>query len=189
MPGAEEMIGRIIADAKVSETAAVGRTPTSKAHAITPDDVATIDREAEVFTRHLVGEVPNEYVRKAYREATIARGLASDEDFSPFDRATLRLARRGALWTRFADSYCALFHRHGALRRKLILLLAILEHTAPYSERFDRPAVRGPVGSSLVLMLRGAGSVLSLMAGTALLLPARLLSPKQSADTPQGRQQ
>lgn len=189
MPGVDEMIGRVIAESKITQAAAVGRASAFEPDAITAAEASTIDREAEVFARYLVSEAPNEYVRSAYHKATIARGLASDEAFSPFDRATLRMARRGALWTRFADSYCALFHRHGALRRKLILLLAILEHTAPYSERFDRPAVRGPIGRSLILMLRGASSVFSLLAGTLLLLPARLLSPRQSADTARGRQQ
>jgi hypothetical protein len=129
-----------------------------------------------VFTRYLTNQTTTEYVAKQYRMALAARGLAKDDDFSAFDRVTLNLASRGLVWTRFADAYCAIFRRHGVLRRRLILLMAIVEHTAPYSDRFDRPIPRSVIGLVSFLFLQGIQFTLSLMVGIALLLPAHLLS-------------
>ena len=106
---------------------------------IAPCDLATIDRECAVFTRYLVGQPHTDYIHKQYEMAVLARDLANDAEFAAFDRRTLNFARRNVFFTRVTDAYCAIFHRHGVLRRKLILLLAILEHAAPTADRFDRP--------------------------------------------------
>jgi len=140
-----------------------------------------IDREVDVFSRYLVNEAPTDYIRKQYSVAVVARRLVNDDELSTFDRATLNLARRHVSFTRFTDAYCTIFHRHGVMRRKLTLLLAILEHTAPIATQFDRPKVRGPVSAVANLLVQGATFSLSLIAGTLLLLPAQLLSLKQAA--------
>ena len=121
--------------------------------AIAPCDLAAIDRECDVFTRYLVGQPPTDYIHKQYEMAVLARDLANDAEFAAFDRRTLRFARRNVFFTRVADAYCAIFHRHGVLRRKLILLLAILEHTTPTAARFDWPKNRGSIGVATNLLL------------------------------------
>ena len=131
--------------------------------------------ELVVFTRYLTNMVPTEYVGEQYRMALLAHNLARDADFSAFDRLTLNLARRGVLCTRFADAHCAIFRRHGAMRRRLILLMAILEHVAPYSDGFDRPIPRSIIGSCAGLLLQGVQFTLSFLMGAALLLPAQLV--------------
>ena len=103
----------------------------SKGSAAVAPGERSINRECDVFSRYLISQPPTDYILRQYEMAVVSRNLANDAEFSAFDRRTLRLARRNVFFTRLADAYCALFHRHGALRRKLILLLAILEHTAP----------------------------------------------------------
>jgi hypothetical protein len=146
-----------------------------------------LDREVDVFSRYLLSEAPTKYVRDQYCMAVAARGLAKDDNLSAFDRATLNLARRHALFTRFADAYCSIFHRHGVLRRKLVLLVAILEHTASSAGQFDKPKIRRPLSIGVNLLVQSAISGLSLVAGTLLLLPAALLSRKQTSPDCQGR--
>jgi hypothetical protein len=156
----------------VSKTASVHlKTATRAPIALAPVD---LDRECEIFSRYLVSQQPTAYIRKEYKAALIARDLANDGDFSAFDRRTLRLARHNVLFARFADAYCALFHRQGVLRRKLVLLLAILEHTAPTATRFDAPKSRGRVGVSVNLFLAGIDFGLSMIMGVLLLLPFHL---------------
>jgi nucleoside-diphosphate-sugar epimerase len=146
-----------------------------------------LDRtEVVVFTRYLTRLAPSEYIARQYRNALHARGLAKDSDFSVFDRLTLRLARRGTLYTRIVDAYCAVFCRCGPLRRRLILLMAIVEHTAPYSDIFDRPAPNSPIVLGAVLLLRGLQFALYLLIGTALLSPAHLLSRYQTGRKAKG---
>jgi len=107
--------------------------------------------------------------------AAATHGLASDEEFSCFDRATLKLARSGRMFGRWADAYCALFHRAGALRRKLVVLAAILEHVAPTSEAFDRVEPRALASMVLSLAAYGLISAVSLLLGAVVLAPASVL--------------
>jgi hypothetical protein len=142
--------------------------------------VATIRRECEVFAHYLVGQPPTDYIRKQYELAAIARDLADDVEFTAFDRTTLRCARRNVFFTRAADAYCAIFHRHGILRRKLILLLAILEHAAPTAARFDRPQNRGSVGIATNCLFLAMSFGLSLLEGIFMLLPSHLFWRNQA---------
>jgi hypothetical protein len=75
---------------------------------------------------------------------------------------------------RSADAYCAIFHRRGALRRKLIVLAAILEHVAPTSEVFDRVEPRHVAFTALSLVRYGWMSAVSLLLGALILLPASI---------------
>jgi hypothetical protein len=98
-----------------------------------PSDAApALDREAleaecAVFARHLAGVDPPAYVVATYlraHEPGRNGPLASpDEEEDPL----VHFARGGAWSVRLADAWAAAFDRAGPLRRKLILLLAILE--------------------------------------------------------------
>lgn len=150
------------------------RTETKRSNVIVPRDVATITRECEVFTHYLVGQLPTDYIRKQYGMAALARNLANNAEFTAFDRTTLRFARRNVFFTRVADAYCAIFYRHGILRRKLILLLAILEHTAPTAAQFELPKNSGSIEMATNLLREGICFLLSLLAGVFLLPPFHL---------------
>ena len=83
-----------------------------------------LERECRVFTRYLVGREPSEYVRAKYADAhTIVPAYAT---LDAFHRRLLGIARTGPAFTRLADAYTRAFAPRGALRKKLILLLAIL---------------------------------------------------------------
>jgi hypothetical protein len=122
-----------------------------------------------------VGGPSSDYIEERYTLATHAYGLANDEDFSCFDRAALKFARRGRIFARWADAYCAFFSRSGALRRKLVLLTAILEHVAPTNEAFDRPNPSGVARAVFSLAAYGLTSALSLLLGAVVLLPVGVL--------------
>lgn len=179
MHSVEETIATLVAN-----KASLNNRSTAKGStAIARCDLATIDRECDVFTRYLVSQPPTDYIHKQYEMAVLARDLANDAEFAAFDRRTLRFARRNIFFTRVADAYCAIFHRHGVLRRKLILLLAILEHTTPTAARFDWPKNRGSIGVATNLLLLGMSFGLSLLAGIFLLLPSHLFSRNQAERT------
>jgi hypothetical protein len=135
----------------------------------------TTDRECEIFSRYLVGLRPTDYLREQYDLALRARHLANEAELAAFDRRTLGFACRSVFFTRVADAYCAIFHRHGALRRKLVLLLAILEHAPPTASRFDRPRIHGPIGVATNLLLLSVYFVLLLLLGIILLSPYHFL--------------
>jgi hypothetical protein len=104
---------------------------------------ATLLRECRVFCRHLSGEAPEPIVIQKYLQAH-ACGVVEPRRGTPaLDRWLVRIARTGTLAARWADAYAALFSRRGLLRRKLILLLAILE-TVPRTSRMIASTSRMP---------------------------------------------
>jgi NADH dehydrogenase len=131
-----------------------------------------LDTECDVFTTYLAGRTANDYVRAKYRGAhAVSAALA---DSGAFDRFLVRFARAGSLFTRLADAYAALFTPASLLRRKLVLLLAILETCPPYFQQFDAPLGGTAVGAVLRLFATGLGAGLSLIVGSLLLLPVRI---------------
>lgn len=130
-----------------------------------------VDREVRVFTRHLIGVEPDAFVRDAYRQA-LAR-VPALQPKSAFDALLLARAGRGRRWARVADAYAALFARDSALRRRLVMTLAILETRAPFHQRLDAPAGPPGIASWLRVGVRVAGAVLAACAGALVFLPAR----------------
>jgi hypothetical protein len=136
-------------------------------------DAAALERECAVFTRHLVGAEPTPYVVRQYAAAHAVRPdtFAAPSGFGAF---AVRLAHTSAFGARMADAHCRLFAPRGVLRRKLVLLLAILETTPPFHGDFD--AVRGaPTAQVLALGVGAAAWLVALLLGTIVLLPARLV--------------
>jgi len=132
-------------------------------------DAPAGDRECDAFTRHLVGQPPDEITRAAYRQAVAT--VAALQPVGRQDRAILAFARRHALATRLADSWSALFSRSSVLRKRLVMLLAILESHAPTHAAIDRPAGGSPAGAVTMLLLRGLLAVLLLVVGTIVMIP------------------
>jgi hypothetical protein len=131
------------------------------------------DRECVALTGYLLGSAPDGYVKRKYSEAhAIVDGLAPKDAFDAF---LLRFALRHPVCTRLADAYVRVFRPGCALRRKLILLLAILESCSPSYRVIDMPV--GGSGPLLFirLALRGAVSVASFVVGSLFLIPARLV--------------
>lgn len=181
MHSVEETIATLVAEKASSGSGATGEDAVARC------DMAAINRECEVFAHYLVGQSPTDYIREQYEIATLARDLANDSKFIAFDRRTLRFARRSVFFARVADAYCAIFRRHGILRRKLILLLAILEHAAPTAARFDSPMNRGLIGIATNVTLLAISFGLSLLAGIFLLLPSHLFAGRFQAKRTLGK--
>lgn len=102
------------------------------------DDGFDLGRECETLTRYLIDQSPSHGVRGGYLRAHRLAMVAPREGATVADRATLVLARRGGLWTRLADVHARFFLPDGYLRRKLVLLLALLETDAAGRSRADR---------------------------------------------------
>ena len=126
-----------------------------------------------MFTQYLLAREPTPYVRQQYAAAHQVRADAL-QPASRFDTITVAFARRGSFWARVADAYCRLFRPRGALRQKLVLLLAILEVSPPFYRDVDE--VRGPPLLQVVIL---AGSALaftvSLLVGGLVLAPLQLV--------------
>ncbi len=141
--------------------------PDSGAPSDASDD--EIDGECTVFVRHLLGRMPDRGTLDAYRKAV--RGVAVLSPGSARDEAVLRFARRGVLATRLADSWAAIFDRKSALRKRLIMLLGILEVRAPMFEHIDRGAGGSPVKAVPLILWQGVVAAVRLVAATLVMTP------------------
>jgi NADH dehydrogenase len=121
-----------------------------------PPAVEPLGDEAAVFCHYLIGREPSEYIRTKYVEAHTA-GPNGPVLRRSFDDRLIAFARGGPGRTRFADAYAAVFSRHGTFRRKLVLLLAILESTREASALVDSPDATSTFRFVLGSIVRLAG--------------------------------
>ena len=140
---------------------------------ISPATPAELDLECDVLTRHLLRRAADAYVRTKYRAAheTLPALRARDA----FDSFLVRFARRGPLFAKLADAYSALFAPASLLRKKLVVLLAILETSSPSHRLIDAPVGGRPLTALLALGATGISAVLGLVAGSLILLPIRVI--------------
>ena len=90
--------------------------------------------ECRVFCQYLTSTEPSDYVSGVYSESSELATEAS----APSDIALLQVARHGPFFARAADAYASVFARRSTLRRRLILLTAILESVGATSDILDK---------------------------------------------------
>ncbi len=99
--------------------------------------LGNLAKECKVFCNYLSNMESGEYVSNKYIGAHV---LGNGEPLfrsTDFDRFLVNFSQRGKFCLRLVDSYTRFFSRNSAFRKKLILLLAILESTYPYHEYID----------------------------------------------------
>lgn len=132
----------------------------------------TLEDEAHAFSLALIGAAPDAYVAAQYARAHQHLPL---QPGTPFDRVLLALAARGPWALRAADGYARIFAPTSALRRKLSVLVAILEAASPSDAAFA--SAEKPRAAVLVqLLLTGVGFALLLGVGVIVLAPIHLAS-------------
>jgi len=133
-----------------------------------------LDRECHVFCTHLIGQPPNDYVRIKYREGNQTHRLEEAAMARPFDRRLVRIARKGPWFSKLADTYAAIFYKPAILRKKLILLLAILESCAPTHRLLDAGQSVGTASYYATLLTKGFGFAFTLLVSTVVFTPWHL---------------
>jgi hypothetical protein len=128
--------------------------------------------EGEFLASYLTGAAPWGYITEKYAQAH--ERTSNYAMFGKFDELLLRFARKGRLCTSIADAYASLAARRSALRRKLILLTAILESCPPDRGLREQTDSESKLLLSLLLAARGLLFVLNLVLGMILLLPFQI---------------
>jgi hypothetical protein len=132
----------------------------------------TLEDEAHAFSLALISAAPDAYVAAQYARAHQHLPL---QPGTPFDRVLLALAARGPWAFRAADGYARIFAPTSALRRKLSVLVAILEAASPSDAAFA--SAEKPRAAVIVqLLLTGVGFALLLGVGVIVLAPIHLAS-------------
>ena len=130
-----------------------------------------LHRECELFCRYLSDLGPTPYITRKYLEGHDR--LPGLMPVNRFDSWLLRFAGRGAVFVRLADAYATVFAPASALRRKLVLVLALLEVSYPHSNTIDAPLYRSRMRLVFGLALDGLLAAAAFLLGALLLVPAR----------------
>jgi hypothetical protein len=133
-----------------------------------------LERECEVFSRCLSGEPPGDYVRQQYLAAHRAGAVEAPGGATPFERAVVTLARLGPGMARALDAHARVFANGSLLRRKLVLLLALLEVRSRHAERIDTPTGSSTFALFAALAWLGLRFVVTVFVTALALLPVRL---------------
>jgi hypothetical protein len=137
-------------------------------------DDKTLNRECSVFSIYLIGQPPSEYVMKKYREAHqtgIFRGGAAQ----PVEDFLVRFASVGPWSTKIIDTYARVFRPFSLVRKKLVLLLAILESCAPTHAYLDSVDSNSTPLLFLQFFHRCLTFVLIVVISVLVILPAELI--------------
>jgi hypothetical protein len=95
--------------------------------------------ECQIFCEYLVHQNPDTYIIQKYQSAHHSGNIPLPKTEHPFEGWLLFVARTHPFLTRLADSYSRFLFPSSILRKKLILLLAILE-SGKHNEGFaDMP--------------------------------------------------
>ena len=130
--------------------------------------------ECEVFCRYLIGEAPSSYVVEQYL-AGISSAVFQDADGSAFDDVLGRFAAKHPLLTGLADAYSRFLRPKSIVRRKLVLLLAILESTS-FATRVDEADDGGVIGFLTQSTMATLGFMGRFATGVAVFFPLQLLT-------------
>lgn len=137
-------------------------------------DLAALERECDVFARYLGASAGDPYVKAQYVAAHEA-GVVELAGTNAFQRRVVSLASSAPWSLRALDVHSRVFANGGLLRRKLVLLLAILETRAPHDAELDTPTAGSHAGLFLRMAWIGLVFVVLLIASTIALAPVALL--------------
>lgn len=137
--------------------------------------MTALDREGRVFSRYLLGAVADDAILDTYAAAVESGSAGPLPEPAAFERLLTRIARISPLTTRTVDVYARHFCPAAPVRKRLILMLAILEsHARPYAVL---DTVDGGGRALVYLRIGGAaiGSLVLLALATVFLSPMRLV--------------
>ncbi len=137
---------------------------------------AEVRAECRAFARMLAEVDASDYILRSYVRLLPTSDISAETRNRLVERALLGVARQGALAARVADGYARFFLPHSLFRRRLVLMLAILE-SSPTSERPLNSSAEGSILSvGLGLMMTGMASMTCSVVGLVLFGPLHLLS-------------
>ncbi len=121
-------------------------------------DRSALENECVRFCRYLTGRAADPYVSEWYARARTARP-AMFEPRAPFDGTLLAAASLRWLPLRCVDMVARFLAPGSAVRRRLVLVAAILENAPATYETFESPDTDSPAGFFLRMVPRGFASV------------------------------
>jgi hypothetical protein len=130
--------------------------------------------ECRTFSTYLIGREPAAYVIEKYCQAHAAGNILHIPKHDALDAILVRVAARRHFFTRVVDLYTSLFFKHALVRKKLVLLLAILESASATHAYFDVPDPVSRLELGWLIVQRGLVSGAALLVSLVSILPLHL---------------
>lgn len=163
---------------------AVLRLPSPPPSAL--DRVAELQRECDLFHRFLTGDVPSDYLKEQYVRYHERPDARTNVPGNRFDGVLLSLSRLSPAATRLVDAYTSVFRRRSIVRKKLVLMVALLECDPSAFRRIDSATGGSGAWIWAKLWARASSHALCLLIATpplaALGLAMRWLGPVRVRD-------
>ncbi len=129
--------------------------------------------ECSKFCNYLINQAPGKYVTEKYQEAHRG-GKSPDTGSSAFDSLLVRIAEMNPFFTKLTDVYTSFFMKRAVFRKKLILLLAILETCPPSFNYIDSVTSSGKVMLFAEIAMRALSYAFSLILSIIIFMPVHL---------------
>ena len=136
-------------------------------------DFEALKAECRIFGHYLIDDTVNVYTEKKYIQGHQKLEIEISE--KPIDQLLLKKAVKSPFWVTLTDIYSSIFFRQAIVRKKLLLLIAILECQQDGYAQLD--AVDEKTAFGLLLKL-GQKGILSLM----LIISIILIGPFHAAN-------
>jgi hypothetical protein len=133
-----------------------------------------LERECRTYARYLIGREPDGYIIGKYVECHQIGRIPEAAD--GFERFLIATSARGSFLARMADAYASRFLKYGALRKKLVLTLALLECSRGSFESLDEVDPGALAGTAVRAAWRLFVFAAALALGIAVFVPARLVA-------------
>lgn len=130
--------------------------------------------EARQLARRITGHALEQTVLEKYVEAHRKGVIQPGRDQAVFEQFTVKTARFGPVFY-LAEAFSSVFHRNGLLRKKMILLSALLECMPATESAFEAAGTGSRLGFVLGLAARSLLFGLALLASVPVFLPLRML--------------
>lgn len=134
-----------------------------------------LERECEVYTNFLVNDGPSRYILNKYLEAHRESNIFDGSELEAFETFLLEFSSRNTFFARLVDSYASFFYKGSIIRKKIILLLAILESCSPSYRQFEAPDSSNWIVLSFTLFLKGIIFAFNLFIAVVLFMPIRFM--------------
>ena len=141
-----------------------------------PGKASVLEVECRSFTRYLIGREPPEYVIGKYLDAHEKSGIFEPGRGDAFNGLLSKFSAYHASLAAVVDAYTSLFFREAEVRKKWVVLIAILESCSPTDTSFDVPDVRGTPSVWGHIAGKATLFVLAVFLSMVLILPIHLIS-------------
>jgi len=140
-----------------------------------PGKASDLEAECRSFTRYLIGREPPEYVIGKYLDAHEKSGIFEVRS-DAMNRLLITFSAYHPSLAAVVDAYTTLFFRQAEVRKKWVVLIAILESCSPTDASFDVPDVRDTPSLWGLIVGKAALFVLALLLSMLLILPIHVIS-------------